>query len=146
MSTFNNLISFGAIVGDEDVDEIVLKYTNEISKHISQKMSGKSYGVDLSFLLVFLYVEGSHSWFKMPEKEKIGRYSEKEKAIRYNVPVTKSNFFDLDEVRRKNFIVEVVRNSLLAAEKQLKKKSLEIDFELLKADFNAAADSYQSIT
>jgi hypothetical protein len=129
-------LSFGSIVGDEQVHKVFQKYINEIRQCINGCMPAGAYGPDLEFILIFFHVEGELSWFSMPVKAKLRRYSEKDKTIRYDVPITKTEFFDLDEVSRVAFIIKAINDGAAAVRRRLEKKGLRIDFEKFQKDLN----------
>lgn len=140
-----SIIAFSSIAGDDIVGDAVWKYVNGeygISDILEKHMFHENYGNELAIILIMLYVEGKLDWFAMPAKSKLCRFSSKDKSYEYSVPVTKETFFCLSPTERKDFIVQQMKDAVAATEIQFKKKKMNTDFNLMKADLARVCDLY----
>lgn len=139
-------VSFSSIVGDESVHKIIKPYIH--GKHgifdlLDQFMPEGQYGDDLKLILIMLFVKGEHDWFEMPDKPKLGRYSIKEKSIRYDVPVTQETFFRLSPPEQKEFFLQQIADAIAATKARLEKKGMQIDFKAMQVDFEQLQEAYR---
>lgn len=142
------VISFSSFSGSETVSKIVRPYVygefgllDLLEKH----MFHEKYGDELTLILILLYIEGGEDcsdWFATPSKPKLGRFSTKDKSIKYSVPITKETFFCLSPSDRKAFLVQQMKDALAATEIQFNKKKMTADFNLMKSDLATVCDLY----
>ena len=84
------------------------------------------------------YIEGSHDWFTIPDKIKIGRYSTKEKAISIKIPMLKDvsgAVLSNDVQKVDNFLVNTFERvgELIMSSKALAR--LDFDFKKFAQDY-----------
>lgn len=136
-----SILSPSAITGDQKVHSAyrdLIRGRWLIESKFDQYLPCGVYGHDLDLILLQFYVEGSHHWFTIPEKIKIGRYSLKEKAITIKIPMLKdvSNaVLDNDVEKANQFLIETFTEvgRLINASKSIAK--LDFDFVKFNKDY-----------
>lgn len=99
-----------------------------------------AYGEDLDLILFMFHVEGSHAWFRMPERITLGRYSAKEKSVGVNVPMfppISEAVRGHDDKRVQSFLVDTFGEArrLLLSRKSL--IALDFDVGRFNRDYDA---------
>lgn len=108
---------------------------------IKRKIRNKDYGDALDLLLIKYYVEGKFSRY-LPHEPKVNNYMSKSKDISVDIVVTKELFHDCNEFERREFIVDSTLNAVKLVRDKLKKKKLDIDFEVLINDLKEVSEEY----
>jgi len=129
------MIGYFVKAGDHDVGEIFRPYiwgASGLGKRL-KKIEHKDYGEGLSLLLIQYYVEGKFPIFG-PHQLKVRNYSTKNKAISVAIPVKHSDFHDVRELQRRQFILSSTIAAIDAVEARLKKRKLNVDFASLRDD------------
>lgn len=139
----HSTLSASAITGDSRVYEAYKKLMDEawaIDKRFDKYFPRGKYGDDIELILLEFYVEGSHHWFTIPEKIKMGRHSLKDKSISVKIPMLKdvSDAVLSNDVQKvNNFLVDTFRKvgELIMTSKPLAK--LDFDFDKFDHDYQA---------
>jgi hypothetical protein len=101
----------------------------------------KNYGDGLTLLLIQFYVEGQFPIFG-PAELKVRNYSTKNKDIAVTIPVTPSQFHEVSEAQRREFVLKSTLDAITAVEHRLQKRHLNIDFDLLRHDVESLGQAY----
>mgnify|MGYP006371521225 FL=1 len=136
-----SLFSITGIAGDPNVGKIYreLMFSKlEILPQFEKFLPRGCYGKDIDLILLECYVEGSHNWFTIPDKIKLGRYSSKEKAVSVKIPMLKeiSDAFLSGNVAKVNeFLLETFKTigDLIDSSKPLAK--LDFDAIAFRRDY-----------
>jgi len=99
------------------------------------------YGTGLNSLLIKFYVEGQFP-ISGPAELKVRRYSTRTKNITVAIPVTPSQFHEVGEAQRREFILKSTLDAVSAVERRLQKRHLNIDFALLRRDVESISQTY----
>jgi hypothetical protein len=140
------MISFTAIVGDERGNRAVSKALYQehgIAWQLVEAMPKGKYGPGIDLILIGLFVEGEHKWFTMPKSVKLGSYSKKEKAIRFDVPIGPLELPQLEaEPPQRNLLFADIFSSLHAAvSKRAFAPEIQFDKTLFLNDLQQQIDS-----
>lgn len=135
-----SLFCLTSIAGDEGsglVFRHFMYYEIKIIELLNYFFPKNIFGKDIDTILLIFYIEGTHNWFSMPSKIKIGRYSNKNKEIRISIPMCKDI---IHKIHKKKFdeVFNYFQNSFLEIVKLLEqKKSIQnTDFNFEKLKFN----------
>ena len=104
---------------------------NGIGKTL-KKLNRESYGSDMSLILFEFYVNPIP--YMLQNLKEIEAYRKKEKSIGIPIIVNAENFFDQSEEGRYNFLKQSIFQKLDILAEVVKKKKLDTNIELLKAD------------
>ena len=147
-SLVKSVLSFTSISSNEVAEAAVWLYVNGeygIIPLLDKHLPRSKHGADMDILLIVLFIEGEADWFDIPIKPKLGRYSKKEKSIRYGVPVTQESFFSLPPMERKEFILRQVFDAVKAAKKSLGGKGMDIDFDGIESGLSKLVAIYREM-
>ncbi len=106
-----------------------------------KSLEDKNYGDGLTLLLIQFYVEGQFPIFG-PAELKVRNYSTKNKDIAVAIPVTPSQFHEVSEAQRREFVLKSTLDAITAVEHRLQKRHLHIDFDLLRHDVESLGQAY----
>jgi hypothetical protein len=107
---------------------------------IISKLEREKYGKDMDLILFQFSVNPIP--YELPYLKEIENYRKKEKAISGWIIINKENFFNKSEIERYNFIkTSIVQKMDLLAE-VVKKKKLDTNMKLLKADLQKTLDEW----
>lgn len=139
----NSLLGTTAIVGDANVNKAymrVMYYDWGVVEKFNSYLPRGDYGSGLDLILLEFCVEGSHDWFVIPGEIKMGRYSQKEKAISIKIPMLKeiSNAILGDDIEIVNeYLVStftevggLLESSKALAKIDFDKKKFNIDYHI----------------
>ncbi len=104
-----------------------------------KKLKRKDYGKDMMLILFQFYVRPIP--YLLQNLKEIDNYKKNEKAIGIPIIVTDENFFNKYEEGRYNFLKLAILQKLDLLAEVIKKKKLDTDIELLKADTGKAFDT-----
>jgi hypothetical protein len=127
-----NIVAFAAIVGDQRGEnafrESVYGAGGVAWLFVSQ-MPNTKYGKGIDLFLMRFSIEGEHKWFPMPKGYSLGRYSQKEHAISFSVPIdeTRLKLMCGDTAERNRLFVEIFNAFKDAV--NARKFASEIDFK-----------------
>jgi hypothetical protein len=130
-------IGFDPNKSEQDFIDLDKAFTPYVwgSKGISntlKKLKHKDYGNDLVLALFQFNVEPTP--MELQYLKEIESYRKKEKSIGIPIIVTDENFFNKSEAERYDFLRESILQKLDLLEQVVKKKKLDTNMELLKAD------------
>lgn len=131
------IYSTNEIIADEFSD--YLYGNNGIDTLIEHNLKN-SYGSGVNLILVSYFIDGI--------KEKIDRQKrlsslDKEKSIAVHIHVQISDFHMKNHIERKNFIVTSILEGINDVENKIgTKDNVNIDFDILKADFEKISAAY----
>jgi hypothetical protein len=136
-----SILSVTGIMGDSKVDVAYTAIMYEkwkVRSKFDKYLPRNQFGHDVDFILLEFYVEGSHDWFTIPDKIKIGRYSTKEKAISIKIPMLKDvsgAVLSNDVQKVDNFLVNTFERvgELIMSSKALAR--LDFDFKKFAQDY-----------
>jgi hypothetical protein len=97
-----------------------------------KKLQHVDYGTDLILILFQFYVNPIS--YLLENLKEIESYRKNEKAIGIPIIVTDENFFSKTEAERYDFLKESILQKLDLLDQVVKKKKLDTNMELLKAD------------
>lgn len=96
----------------------------------------RDYGKDLAFVLLMFYVRPSIA--ELMKLKEIESYRKTEKSIGIPIVVNDENFFSRTETGRLEFLRNSIKRKLDLLAEVVKKKKLDTNVELLKADVEKA--------
>lgn len=99
-----------------------------------KKLKNETYGKDLMIILFQFYVNPIR--FELQNLKEIESYRKKEKSIAIPIIVTDENFFSKSEKGRFSFLKQSILQKLDVLAEVVKKKKLDTNMELLKADIS----------
>ena len=128
------------MVGDEKKKTVaVIDPTRDVDEYIRV---AKDEGLHITHILETHvhadYVSGS-------AELKVRNYSTKTKNIAVAIPVTPSQFHEVGEAQRREFVLKSTLDAITAAERRLQKRHLHIDFDLLRHDVESTGQAYLNI-
>jgi hypothetical protein len=145
----SNFLAFSSISGDERGDRAFSESVhgeNGIAWKFVGAVPKGNYGTALDLILIMLSIEGSHDWFKMPPTRKLGPYAEKQRAIRFAVPIRSAELELMEgNQAQKNFLFGDILSTL--AEAINKKKfppTFDFDKQAFLIDLNSVIASLKS--
>ncbi|MCV9926617.1 hypothetical protein OIU83_03095 [Flavobacterium sp. LS1R49] len=97
-----------------------------------KKLKHENYGKDL--ILILFQFNVNPSSLELLHLKEIENYRKKEKSIGIPIIVNNENFFNKNESERYDFLRESILQKLDLLEELVKKKKLDTNMELLKAD------------
>ena len=97
-----------------------------------KKLKHANYGEDMMLILFQFYVKPIP--YELQSLKEIESYRKNEKAIGVPIIVTDENFFSQSEAGRYSFLKQAILQKLDVLSEVVKKKKLDTDIELLKAD------------
>lgn len=136
------MIGFFTLAGDVHVDQVFVPCLRTFSKLVKNQIREKSYGDNLSLILIQFWLEGQ---FRELPKEKIHvrRYSKKEQAITVIVGVPRG-FEKMSESEKRDFITSTTLESVIRVEEKYEKKDyFRIDFNELIDNLKKCITEYQ---
>ncbi|MEO6964098.1 MAG: hypothetical protein ABIY90_19170 [Puia sp.] len=133
--------------GDETVSDMFSPYLwmdYGFSTLFEKRFSEKSYGNDLTLLLIKYYVEGKFE-INGPRNLKVNNYLKKDKDISVDIAVRENQFHKRSEIERRKFIVDSTRSAVTNVRKKLENKNFSCNFGELLSDLNVISEEYLGV-
>lgn len=110
--------------------------------YLLKTLSQGKYGKDLELILIQYYLEGKSLPDNSPHEPRLANYSSKNKDIAIAFSVTRDKFYNVSNIKRRQFIVDTTLQAIDMVKGRLGKRKLDIDFETLRKDVKKAAEEY----